>query len=66
MEQENEANLFAMELLMPEFMVRAEVEKLGNKIDIADDIQIKKLARLFDVDIALMTMRLAQIYGVKP
>lgn len=65
-QDENEANFFAMELLMPEFMVRNEVEKLGHEIDIADDRAIAKLTKLFEVDIALMTMRLAQIYGVKP
>lgn len=61
-----EANQFAMELLMPEFMVRTQVEKIGGTIDFADDKDISKLARLFEVDIALMTLRLTQIYGVKP
>ena len=61
-EQEREANLFAMYLLMPEEMVRKQVKKLGGSLDINDDKNIKTLARKFAVSEQLMTLRIAQIY----
>lgn len=56
--QEAEANLFAMALLMPEELVRKELAK---GIDIAEDEEIKKLAKKFQVPIGLMAIRIGQI-----
>lgn len=61
---EKEANLFAMYLLMPENLVRAEVKKLGG-FDIEGGEGIISLAKKFKVSVPLMTLRLGQIFGVK-
>lgn len=58
---EQEANLFAMELLMPERFVRDEVNKLGG-IDLADDEAMKGIAKKFRVNITLMAVRIGQLY----
>ncbi len=58
---EREANHFAMALLMPEAWLRADIKKLGG-IDIADDLEIEKLAKKYKVSTTLMTMRIAQLY----
>jgi Zn-dependent peptidase ImmA (M78 family) len=57
---EEEANLFAMCLLMPEQLVRQEVEKMGG-FSLADDESIKHLAKVFDVPLTAMAVRLSQI-----
>jgi Zn-dependent peptidase ImmA (M78 family) len=59
--ENREANLFAMCLLMPEKLVRSEVDKSGG-IDLCDDEPIRELAKKFGVSISLMTIRLAQLY----
>lgn len=59
--QEQEANAFAMELLMPEGFVRAEVQTLGG-VDLCDDRKLKKLAAIFQVPLAVMAIRLTEIY----
>ncbi len=58
--EENEANYFAMCLLMPEEFVRAEVRKMGG-FDIEDDRAMSALASKFGVSVTLMTLRLGQI-----
>ena len=57
---EREANLFAMELLMPAEWVRADVSKMGG-VDLADGAGIEKLAKKYKVDACLMTFRIAQL-----
>ena len=61
--QEDEANLFAMELLMPEHLVRWEVQKMKG-IDLCDDSQIKVLANKFRVAQSLMAIRIGQLYNL--
>lgn len=64
--EEQEANLFAMYLLMPEDLLRAEIKKIRS-IDIGDDKAIKKLADKFKVSVTVMTLRLGQIsQALKP
>lgn len=60
-DEEREANLFAMELLMPEQFVRDEVAKLKAK-----DFQafIPVLANKFKVDPAIMAIRVAQLLKI--
>jgi Zn-dependent peptidase ImmA (M78 family) len=55
-----EANAFAMELLMPEEWLRADMAKIGG-IDIDDDKTIKKLAHRYRVSPNVMLVRLAQL-----
>lgn len=59
--QEAEANQFAMALLMPEEMLRAEVQKLGG-IDLCDDSKVKALAKKFQVPQTLMAIRIGQVF----
>lgn len=56
---EEEANYFAMCLLMPEHLVKREVEKI--KLDLTSDGPLKQLAKTFDVSITAMALRLAQL-----
>ncbi len=58
---EREASLFAMELLMPEPLIRQDSE--GLQIDLLNDngIELKKLARKYCVSERLMLLRLTQI-----
>lgn len=55
-----EANQFAVELLMPDHLVRIEVRKLGG-IDIMNTDQIKGLAKKFGVSESLMSFRIGQL-----
>ena len=57
-EQEVEANIFAMELLMPEEMVRREIK---GPLDVETEPEIKRLAKLFQVSQQVMTIRLTQL-----
>ena len=59
-EQEREANLFAMELLMPRKFLLKDLRALGS-IDMCDDSNIRKLARKYGVGEQLMTLRIATI-----
>lgn len=61
---EHEANYFALCLLLPEDMVRAEVRKLGG-LDLSDPRAFVRLARIFEVDATLMAFRLGQLW-VRP
>lgn len=58
---EDEANAFAMALLMPEKFVREAVAKAGG-VDLSDDKAIEKLAREFQVPNAVMAYRLGQLF----
>lgn len=59
-QEEDEANQFAMALLMPEDLVRKEIKRMGG-VDLCDDKQIKKLAAVFMVPVALMAIRIGQL-----
>ncbi|HEY1171015.1 MAG TPA: ImmA/IrrE family metallo-endopeptidase [Verrucomicrobiae bacterium] len=59
--EDDEANLFAMCLLMPEEMVKEEIAKLG-VFDVNDDRKMKKLAKIFEVSETMMALRIAQIF----
>lgn len=59
--EDNEANLFAMNLLMPEDFVREEIRKMGGTIDLCNDKAIERLAKKFKVSVTMMVLRLGQI-----
>lgn len=56
---EDEANYFAMCLLMPAHLVKQEVKKI--KLDLTSDEPLKHLAKTFDVSMTAMALRLAQL-----
>lgn len=56
---EDEANYFAMCLLMPEHLMREEVKKVV--FDYGNDDAIKSLAKTFGVSTTAMTVRLSQL-----
>ncbi len=58
--EEREANLFAMELLMPRAFLVADIEKMGG-VDIEDDAAMTKLAKRYKVSITIMAIRLGQL-----
>jgi Zn-dependent peptidase ImmA (M78 family) len=60
-EEDNEANLFAMELLMPEGFVRREVTKMRH-FDICNDKHMKAMADKFKVSQSVMAIRFGQLY----
>lgn len=62
-EQDLEANYFAMCLLIPEQMVRDEVDKVKGGLDLANPKKTKELAKKFQVSEMMMGVRLGQIYG---
>lgn len=64
-EQEAEANLFAMHLLMPEDMVRREMRRMKS-FDMADDKAIARLAKTFQVPQSIMAMRLGMLMEPPP
>lgn len=57
-EQEEEANEFAMELLMPENWIRRDTEGMP-----LTDKHMKPLAKQYGVDVSLLAYRIAQIRG---
>ena len=57
---EREANLFAMELLMPTSFLERDIKQMGG-IDFADDRDIDKLAKRYKVSHSLMAIRLGQL-----
>jgi len=58
MKQEQEANVFAATLLMPEHMLRAELTKKDYQ-DMDENEFIGAMAKVFDVSIQAMTYRIA-------
>lgn len=56
---EDEANYFAMCLLMPGDLVKREVKNI--KLDLTSDEPLKTLAKTFDVSMTAMALRLAQL-----
>lgn len=59
--QEAAANAFAAELLMPEPLLRAEVEDLLDSRGWLDDDAVGDLARDYDVSVQAMTIRLSRL-----
>ncbi len=60
---DQEANYFAMCLLMPEQFVREELKK--KEFNLMDDKAITELAKRFQVPVTVMTVRLIQL-NLKP
>lgn len=58
-----QANAFAMELLMPADLLRADLEKMGG-IDLENGERVEKLAKRYRVSHAVMTIRLGQLIGI--
>ena len=58
---EIEANLFAAELLMPEFLLAGELG--GAAFDIDDDAAVTALARRFRVSLSAMQFRLGNLFA---
>lgn len=56
---EEEANYFAMCILMPEHLVKREVAKIT--LDLTSDEPLKALSKTFDVSMTAMALRLAQL-----
>lgn len=61
---EIEANQFAAALLMPEALLRACVDQLGENPDVED--AIRRLAQRFDVSTQAMTIRLTSLGVIAP
>lgn len=57
--QEDEANYFAMCLLMPEPLIKNQIAKTGNTLETEDDVLI--LARAFEVSEQIMLIRLIDL-----
>jgi Zn-dependent peptidase ImmA (M78 family) len=57
--QEIEANVFAANLLMPAFMVRAYLQRYHPELD--DDRDLRAMARTFGVSASAMTYRLINL-----
>lgn len=57
---DKEANIFAMELLMPRDWLLADLKELGS-IDIESDPNIKRLAKRYQVSEQIMIMRIVQL-----
>ena len=62
-QMDQEANQFAMALLMPAELVKKELERMGG-IDIEDDKAVAKIAKRFRVSNTVMAIRLGQISKV--
>jgi Zn-dependent peptidase ImmA (M78 family) len=58
-EMEEEANLFAIELLMPAFMLERDLA--GKALDVESDKLVDELAGRYKVSKQLMVMRLAML-----
>lgn len=61
---DDQANQFAIALLMPESLLKADIQAMGG-IDLVDDADAAKLARRYGVSIALLGYRLGQIDASK-
>lgn len=59
-DMEAEANAFAMELLMPEPFLRADIEKLGG-VAVDDEAAVTMLAKRYRVSPTVMALRLGQL-----
>jgi Zn-dependent peptidase ImmA (M78 family) len=61
--QEQEANAFAAELLMPKSLIEAELSK-KDYMDFSESQLIEELAKVFDVSVIAMSYRLANLNSV--
>lgn len=59
---EREANAFALALLMPRDMIKADVNKMGG-YDLHDTKALRKLADRYRVAPMVMAFRLGMIFG---
>lgn len=64
-EKEQDANAFAASLLMPEWMVRQDADRLGLRLDVESDRAIAKLAKQYEVSAQAMTYRLSTIFKIE-
>ena len=64
---DREANNFAMALLMPETLVKRELDKMKRQSRVEPDVSevIRLLASKFEVDEYLVTIRLQQLGALK-
>ena len=60
--EEREANLFAMELLMPRAWLLADIEKMGG-VDLEDDTAMTNLAKRYKVSVTVMALRIGSLVG---
>ena len=58
--EEEEANYFAVELLMPRRWLIEDVRAMGG-VDLTKDTQVASLARKYCVSISMMAVRLMQL-----
>lgn len=64
--EEQEANYFAMCLLMPESFVRHDIAEMQSESPLCfDDPRIDAMAKRYKVDIKLLMMRLGQLGYLK-
>jgi len=61
---EEEANAFALELLMPSALLRADIAKMGG-VDLTDDNAVERLAKRYRVPVAAMVMQLATVLALE-
>ena len=61
-----EANEFAMCLLMPEALLRSDLEHKPVELASDDDRNLQFLANKYKVPKMLMAIRIGQLFGVKP
>lgn len=57
---EDEANQFAMSLLVPDKLLKQVIDEYGD-IDLCDDKFLKYIARTFDVSMNVAAIRVSQI-----
>lgn len=60
MDREREANYFAMHLLVPSNLLRAELAKIGGVDLSSDDGTLKRLAKKFGVSDAVIAYRIGE------
>lgn len=63
--EEREANLFAMELLMPRAWLLADIEKMGG-VDLEDDTAMTNLAKRYKVSVTVMALRIGSLVRHSP
>lgn len=59
-DQENEANLFAAELLMPESILKADLAKI-EQLDLEDEASLVRLAGKYAVSVQALSFRVANL-----
>lgn len=68
LEEDAEANYFAICLLMPEKLVHAELDRLLTTLPhVADENEVvRRMAKKFDVGVVMMVCRLEQLGRMMP